>query len=119
MVLFMLLPSVNLININVSRILERAPEIGVRKALGAKRANILWQVLVESMTLSSTGGLLGIILGFVVASVVSAVSPLPYTIAPWAIFAGIAVTLGTGVFFGLYPANQAARLDPIEALRHE
>jgi putative ABC transport system permease protein len=108
-----------IMNIMLVSVTERTREIGVRKALGAKRSNILWQILVESMTLSSTGGVIGIVLGFLVASLVGALSPLPYTVAPWAIVAGLIVTVGTGIFFGIYPANQAAKLDPIEALRHE
>jgi len=106
-------------NIMLVSVTERIREIGLRKALGARRTAILWQILVESMTLSSAGGVIGIALGFVVASLVGAFSPLPYSIAPWAIVAGMVVTVGTGIFFGLYPASKAARLDPIEALRHE
>ena len=108
-----------IMNIMLVSVTERTREIGIRKALGAKRTNVLWQMLVESMTLSSVGGVIGITMGFVVASVVGLLSPLPYTIAPWAIVAGLVVTVATGIFFGIYPANKAARLDPIEALRHE
>ncbi len=108
-----------IMNIMLVSVTERTREIGIRKALGAKRTNVLWQMLVESMTLSSVGGVLGITMGFVVASVVGVLSPLPYTIAPWAIVAGLVVTVFTGIFFGIYPANKAAQLDPIEALRHE
>ena len=115
----LLIGGIIIMNIMLVSVTERTREIGVRKALGAKRSDILWQVLVESMTLSSTGGVLGIVVGFIIASIVSAVSVLPYTVALWAIVAGVVVTLGTGIFFGIYPANQAARLDPIEALRHE
>jgi putative ABC transport system permease protein len=115
----LLIGGIIIMNIMLVSVTERTREIGIRKALGAKRINILWQILVESMTLSSTGGFIGILLGFALASLVSAISPLPYSIAPWAIAAGVIVTLGTGIFFGIYPANQAARLDPIEALRHE
>jgi putative ABC transport system permease protein len=115
----LLIGGIIIMNIMLVSVTERTREIGIRKALGARRNNILWQILVESVTLSSAGGVLGITVGFLVASLVGALSPLPYTIAPWAIVAGIAVTVGTGLFFGIYPANQAARLDPIEALRHE
>ena len=106
-------------NIMLVSVTERIREIGLRKALGARRTSILWQILVESMTLSSIGGLVGIALGFGFAFLVGYFSPLPYTIAPWAIVAGLVVTVGSGVFFGIYPASRAARLDPIEALRHE
>ena len=115
----LLIGGIIIMNIMLVSVTERVREIGLRKALGARRTSILWQILVESMTLSSTGGLVGIVLGFAFASLVGAFSPLPYTIAPWAIVAGMIVTVGTGVFFGIYPASQAARLDPIEALRHE
>lgn len=108
-----------IMNIMLVSVTERTREIGIRKALGAKRTDVLWQMLVESMTLSSIGGVLGITVGFGVASVVGLLSPLPYTIEPWAIVAGLVVTLATGIFFGIYPANKAAQLDPIEALRHE
>ncbi len=108
-----------IMNIMLVSVTERTREIGIRKALGARRSNVLWQMLVESMTLSSVGGIIGITMGFVVASVVGLLSPLPYTIAPWAIVAGLVVTVFTGIFFGIYPANKAAQLDPIEALRHE
>ncbi len=108
-----------IMNIMLVSVTERTREIGIRKALGARRSNVLWQMLVESMTLSSVGGVIGITMGFVVASLVGWFSVLPYTIAPWAIVAGLVVTLATGIFFGIYPANKAAQLDPIEALRHE
>jgi putative ABC transport system permease protein len=108
-----------IMNIMLVSVTERIREIGIRKALGAKRQSILWQVLVESMTLSSSGGVAGIAIGFLIASLIGAFTPLPYIVAPWAIFAGLFVTVSTGVFFGIYPASQAARLDPIEALHHE
>jgi putative ABC transport system permease protein len=98
---------------------ERTREIGVRKALGATRNNILWQFLVEAVTLSSCGGVLGIILGFGAAAAIAYFSPLPYAIKMWSIGAGLGVSLAVGMFFGIYPAAQAARLDPIEALRYE
>jgi len=98
---------------------ERTREIGIRKALGATRMNILWQFLVESITLSSVGGVLGIAFGFAIAAAVAYLSPLPYAIKMWSIFLGLAVTFAVGVFFGIYPASEAAKLDPIEALRYE
>jgi putative ABC transport system permease protein len=98
---------------------ERIREIGTRKALGASRRDVLRQFLVESVVISMVGGLLGIILGFGLASAISFFSPLPYAVKPWSILAGLAVTFAVGIFFGLYPANRAARLDPVEALRHE
>jgi putative ABC transport system permease protein len=108
-----------IMNIMLVSVTERTREIGIRKALGATRGNILWQFLVESITLSSIGGILGIALGFVAAALVAYFSPLPYAIKLWSIFVGLGVTFAVGVFFGAYPAAQAARLDPIEALRYE
>ena len=88
-------------------------------AFPGSQEKTLRQFLVESITLSMTGGVLGILLGFGLASLVSVLSPLPYAIQPWSIVAGLFVTFAVGIFFGLYPANRAAKLDPVEALRHE
>jgi putative ABC transport system permease protein len=108
-----------IMNIMLVSVTERTREIGTRKALGARRLDILWQFLVESVALSMTGGALGILLGFCLASVISIATPLPYAIEPWSIVAGLLVTFVVGIFFGLYPANRAAKLDPVEALRRE
>jgi putative ABC transport system permease protein len=108
-----------IMNIMLVSVTERTREIGIRKAVGAMRKTILWQFLVESITLSSVGGILGIFAGFAAAAIVAYFSPLPYAIKLWSIFIGLAVTFAVGVFFGIYPAVQAAKLDPIEALRYE
>jgi putative ABC transport system permease protein len=108
-----------IMNIMLVSVTERTREIGIRKALGATRMNVLWQFLVEAITLSSVGGVLGIVFGFVVAALVAYFSPLPYAIKVWSIFVGLGVTFVVGVFFGAYPALQASKLDPIEALRYE
>ncbi len=108
-----------IMNIMLMSVTERTWEIGIRKALGASRHNILWQFLVEATTLSMFGGVLGIIMGFVVAALIASVSPLPYAVKLWSIFMGMGVTFIVGIFFGSYPAMKAARLDPIEALRYE
>jgi putative ABC transport system permease protein len=108
-----------IMNIMLMVVSERTREIGLRKALGARRRDIIWQVLTESTTLSVVGGLLGTILGFVVAMLVAAFSPLPAAIQPWSVALGIGMTAIVGLIFGIYPANRAARLDPIEALRRE
>jgi putative ABC transport system permease protein len=98
---------------------ERTREIGIRKALGARRRDILTQFLVESVTLSLVGGLIGIGIGVGLALVVGAVSPLPAAVNFPAVFMGIVMSTLVGVFFGSYPAAQAAKLDPIESLRYE
>lgn len=108
-----------LMNVMLVSVTERTREIGIRKALGARRSNIVWQFIVESITLSIVGGVIGIVLGFTIAAIISLVSPLPYLIAPWSIFAGLAVTFAIGLVFGTYPANKAARLDPVVALHYE
>ena len=108
-----------LMNVMLVSVTERTREIGVRKALGARRSNIVWQFIVESTTLSLVGGIIGIILGFAIAAIISLVSPLPYLIAPWSVAAGLIVTFCIGLIFGTYPANRAARLDPVEALHYE
>jgi len=98
---------------------ERTREIGLRKALGARRSDIVWQILTESTTLSMVGGVIGTALGFALAFVVEAFSPLPAAIETWSIVLGLGMTATVGIFFGLYPAMRAASLDPIEALRRE
>jgi putative ABC transport system permease protein len=108
-----------IMNIMLVSVTERTREIGIRKAAGATRLNILWQFLVESITLSSVGGIIGIVIGFGIAAAIAYFSPLPYAIKLWSIGLGLGVTFAVGVFFGIYPAMQAARLDPIEALRYE
>jgi putative ABC transport system permease protein len=106
-------------NIMLVSVTERTREIGVRKALGARRHDILVQFLIESATLSLVGGLIGIILGSAIALTVAAFSPLPAAIKWWAIMLAIVVSTSVGLFFGIYPANKAANLDPIDALRYE
>jgi putative ABC transport system permease protein len=108
-----------IMNIMLMVVTERTREIGLRKSLGARRRDILWQILTESITLSTFGGLLGTGLGFLVAFGISKVSPLPAIVEPWSVILGISVTAVVGLFFGLYPALKAASLDPIEALRRE
>jgi putative ABC transport system permease protein len=108
-----------IMNIMLVSVTERTREIGIRKAVGATRMNILWQFLVEAVTLSSIGGVLGIVAGFLIAALIAYFSPLPYAIKLWSIAIGLAVTFAVGVFFGAYPAKKAAQLDPIEALRYE
>jgi len=108
-----------IMNIMLMVVTERTFEIGLRKALGAKRRDIMLQVLAESVTLSVAGGIIGTTLGFLVAVVISKLSPLPAAVQPWSVALGIGITAVVGVVFGVYPAMRAARLDPIEALRRE
>ncbi len=115
----LLVGGIVIMNIMLVSVTERTREIGVRKALGARRRDILTQFLVESITLSLAGGMTGIVLGVAIALLVGAISPLPAAVNVPALFLGILMSTGVGVFFGSYPAVRAARLDPIEALRYE
>jgi putative ABC transport system permease protein len=108
-----------IMNIMLMVVSERTREIGLRKALGARKRDIIWQVLTESTTLSIVGGIVGTALGFAIALLVQAFTPLPAAIKPWSVALGIGMTAVVGLFFGLYPAIRAANLDPIEALRRE
>jgi putative ABC transport system permease protein len=98
---------------------ERTREIGVRKALGARRREILWQFLLEAVVLTSVGGILGVLIGAGVGLSVRAFTPLPVSMPWWSFAIGFAFSGGVGIFFGLFPAFRASRLDPIEALRYE
>jgi putative ABC transport system permease protein len=108
-----------IMNIMLMVVSERTREIGLRKALGARRRDIVWQILTESITLSTFGGVFGTVLGSIFAVLISKVSPLPASVQAWSVGAGIGITAVVGLFFGLYPAMRAAKLDPIEALRRE
>ncbi|MBU0741948.1 ABC transporter permease [bacterium] len=108
-----------LMNIMLVAVTERTREVGIRKAVGARRTAILWQFLVESITLSVTGGVLGISFGLGLALLITAVTPLPFAFAWWSVVLGLAVTFVIGLIFGTYPAWKAAGLDPVEALRRE
>jgi putative ABC transport system permease protein len=108
-----------IMNIMLMVVTERTREIGLRKALGARRRDIMVQMLTESVVLSVFGGVVGTILGGAIALTISKVTPIPAQIQVWSVALGIIITALVGLFFGLYPANRAARLDPIEALRRE
>jgi putative ABC transport system permease protein len=108
-----------IMNIMLMVVSERTREIGLRKALGAKQRDIMGQVLTESVTLSTFGGIAGIAVGATIGRVISAFTPLPAALEWWSVALGIGITAAVGLGFGLYPAARAARLDPIEALRRE
>ena len=108
-----------IMNIMLVSVTERTREIGVRKALGARRGDILQQFLIESATIALIGGAIGVLGGVLTAKLVSAVSPLPAAVQLWSVVGGLVVALSVGLFFGTYPASKAARLDPVEALRSE
>jgi putative ABC transport system permease protein len=108
-----------IMNIMLMVVTERTREIGLRKALGAKRSDIMSQMLTESVVLSMFGGAVGTVLGGVIAVAISSLTPIPASVEVWAVALGIGITALVGLFFGLYPASRAAALDPIEALRRE
>lgn len=108
-----------IMNIMLVTVTERTREIGIRKAIGARRRDILWQFLVEAVTLSILGGGVGVLIGILFAVVIDQVSPLPATIKLWSVLSGLGVASGVGLIFGVFPAMKAARLDPIESLRYE
>ncbi|HEX3927200.1 MAG TPA: ABC transporter permease [Gemmatimonadales bacterium] len=110
---------VGVVAIMMISVTERTREIGVRKALGATRGEILFQFLVEAATLTLIGGLCGMALGTVIAFLVNRLTPIPAVVPLWSVAAAIVASTVTGIFFGIYPANKAARLDPVEALRYE
>lgn len=115
----LLVGAIVIMNIMLVAVAERTREIGIRKALGAKRRDIMRQFLVESASLSVLGAAIGIGLGVGMAKIVAALSPLPARVAPWSIPAAVLLGAGVGIVAGLYPASRAARLDPITALRQE
>jgi putative ABC transport system permease protein len=128
-ILFMALPGlvgislvvggIVIMNIMLVSVMERTREIGVRKAIGARRKDIVVQVLIESATLSATGALLGILVGLVLTWMVAGLSPLPAAVAPEWVTMGLVLGVAVGIIAGVYPAARAAKLDPVDALRYE
>jgi putative ABC transport system permease protein len=116
---FMVVGGIVIMNIMLAVVTERTHEIGIRKSLGARRRDILSQYLVESAVLAGTGGLAGVAIAWVVAMAVRNLTSVPMAL-PWSsVFIGVGLSATVGLFFGIYPAKRAARLDPIEALRVE
>jgi putative ABC transport system permease protein len=108
-----------IMNIMLMVVTERTREIGLRKALGARRSDIMTQILTESVVLSMFGGIIGTMFGAAIATAIARLTPVPASVETWSVALGIGITAAVGLFFGLYPAMRAARLDPIEALRKE
>ena len=115
----LMIGGIGVMNIMLVSVTERTKEIGIRKAVGATRANILWQFLIEAVTLTAIGGIAGLIVGEIASLLMNRYSPLPAFVPLWAILVGLGISAAVGIIFGLWPAWKAARLDPIEALRYE
>jgi putative ABC transport system permease protein len=115
----LMIGGIGVMNIMLVSVTERTKEIGIRKAVGARRVDILMQFLIEAVVVTAVGGVIGLGIGEVVSVLINTYSPLPAYVPVWAILVGLFVSVGVGVIFGLYPAWKAAGLNPIEALSFE